>query len=357
MTTGYAAWIAGIFSPSALPTVIPRLALFALLVALLTLLIGPLRSVLSKRPQRRSRQAFAGRVLAGPLSPAGVSDRCAAELWNLIRGAAPIPTPPRVELGRRYLELLADNLGQPGFRELLITVHDMDARRDLVFALLESRLRPRFFGRAAASGARAAGPSSVPAAALDPADGDSRQAEAFDLAGTARDHVLDAMDAALALPVAVDPHLLTFAPEGPWRGETHRVCDRPGGLARLLEEVAAAGAEQVILVSGSPLPAQPHQLSAGRGDLRGRAGEQLAAFESATLRDALEQFTGRFAGLFVIRPAHNPLGPLDFGGAYDERSDRTHTLGELLDRGYEDAYRQFIEPVVGAGGEKMARMS
>jgi hypothetical protein len=358
MTAGYAGWIAGVFSPSALPTIIPRLALFALLVVLLTLLIGPLRSALSRGPHRRSRQAFAGRVLAGPLSPAGVSDRCAAELWNLIRGAAPIPTPPRVELGRRYLELLADNLGQPGFRELLITVHDMDARRDLVFALLEPRLRPRFFTRAPTpSAARPLGGSPAPAAVLEFADGESRQAEAFDLAGTARDYVLDAMDAALALPVAVDPHLLRFAPEGPWRGETHRVCDRPGALPRLLEEVAAAGAEQVILVSGSPPPAQPHQLSAGRGDLRGRAGEQLAAFESATLRDALEQFTGRFSGLFVIRPAHNPLGPLDFGGAYDERSDRTHTLGELLDRGYEDAYRQFIEPVVGAGGEKMARMS
>ena len=71
------------------------------------------------------------------------------------------------------------------------------------------------------------------------------------------------------------------------------------------------------------------------------------------LRDALEQWTGRFAGLFVIRPAHNPLGPLDFDGVYDERSDRAHTLGELVDRGYEDAYRQFIEPVVGASGDRL----
>jgi hypothetical protein len=30
-----------------------------------------------------------------------------------------------------------------------------------------------------------------------------------------------------------------------------------------------------------------------------------------------------------------------------------HPLAELVDRGYEDAYRQFIEPVVGAGGERM----
>jgi hypothetical protein len=155
------------------------------------------------------------------------------------------------------------------------------------------------------------------------------------------------------VPVATEPHLTSFAAEGPWRGETHRLCDRPGAVARLLEEVAAAGAEQIVLVSASAPPTQAHELSAGRADLRGRAGEQLAAFEAATLRDVTEQFAGRFAGLFVIRPIHNPLGPLDFSGVYDERSDRRHSLPELIDRGYEDAYRQFIEPVVGAGGERI----
>jgi hypothetical protein len=94
-------------------------------------------------------------------------------------------------------------------------------------------------------------------------------------------------------------------------------------------------------------------LSTGRVELRGRAGEHLGAFEAAGLRDALEQFDGRFAGLFAIRPAHNPVGPLDFRGVYDERSDRVQALAELVDRGYEDAYRQFIEPIVGAGGERM----
>jgi hypothetical protein len=361
VTSGYARWIETLFSPTALPTVIPRLALFAALGALATLALGALGGIGSRRARRRSRDGAAGRILHGPISPTGVANRCAGELWNLIRGAAPIPPPPRSELAKRYLELLAENLGQPGFRELLVTIHDMDARRDLVFAFLQPRFRSRFFTRVALStGLRQAEASLAGRASpdklerIDQIDVGSRQVEAFDLAGAARIHVLDAMNAALALPLAVDPHLLTFAPEGPWRGETHRVCDRPGSLLRLLEEVAAAGAEQVILVTASPPPAQAHELSASRGDLRGHAGEQLAAFEAATLRDALEQFTGRFAGLFVIRPAHNPLGPLDFGGVYDERSDRTHTRGELLDRGYEDAYRQFIEPVVGASGEKIA---
>jgi len=47
------------------------------------------------------------------------------------------------------------------------------------------------------------------------------------------------------------------------------------------------------------------------------------------------------------------MGPFDFGGAYDDRSDRRQPLAELLTRGYEDAYHQFIEPVVGASGEKV----
>lgn len=335
MTAGYSLWVAALFSPDSLPTVVPRLVLFALIVSALALVAGAATAAVRARAKRRTRQGVAWTLLGSPLSAAGVLDHTSAELWNLIRGAAPLAIPPPGELGRRYVELLIENLGQPGFRELLVTAHDMDARRDLVFALLGDAHRSRFFGRPVAG------------------ENATRLTEAFDLAGVGRDHALDALAAALAVPIATEPHLVTFAPEGPWRGETHRVCDRPGSLARLLEEVAIAGAEQVILLSGSPPSARPHELSAGRADMRGRAGEQLAAFEAAGLRDVLEHFGGRFAGLFVVRPAHNPLGPLDFRGVYDERSDRRHTLGELVDRGYEDAYRQFIEPVVGASGERM----
>jgi hypothetical protein len=209
----------------------------------------------------------------------------------------------------------------------------MDARRDTVFAFLGPSHRARFFSRGHA-------------------EPGARQLEAFDLGGVPRDHVFDALAAALSVPIATEPHLVRFSAEGPWRGETHRLCDRPDALGRLLEEAAIAGAEQIILVAPSPRAARPHELSAGRSDLRGRAGEQLAAFEGACLRDALDQFAGRFASLFLIRPAHHPLTPLDFAGVYDERSDRVQTMSELVDRGYEDAYRQFIEPIVGAGAEQ-----
>ncbi len=60
--------------------------------------------------------------------------------------------------------------------------------------------------------------------------------------------------------------------------------------------------------------------------------------------------------IFTIRPAHNPIGPFDFAGGYDDRSDRRQRLAELMNRGYEDAYHQFIEPVVGASGEQVSKV-
>jgi predicted acylesterase/phospholipase RssA len=332
LTGAFTRWVDTLFAPAALPTVVPRLVLLSLLVALAILVAALGASYARDRARRRSRRGLVWRLFGAPLSADGLVARCTSELWNLIRGAAPLAPPPRLELARKYVELLGENLGQPGFRELIVAAHDIDARRDLVFAMLGTAHRRRFFTRG------------MP----DPA---TRHAEAFDLAGAARDHAIDALCAAAAVPLATEPHLARFSAEGPWRGEVHRLCDRPEGLSRLVEEAANAGAEQIILVSASAPASRAHELSAGRADLRGRAGELVAALETASLRDAIEGFTGRFASIFVIRPAYNPVGPLDFAGVYDERSDRRQTMAELVDRGYEDAYRQFIEPIVGAGAE------
>lgn len=332
LTTAFTGWVTTLFLPPALPTVVPRLVLFALLAATAILAAAAIGAWSRDPLRRRSRSGWLWRLFGAPLTAAPLAGRCAEDLWHLIRGAAPLASPSRRDLSRKYVELLAENQGQPGFRELLVTVHDVDARRDLVFAHLGQAQRSRFFSRMLA-------------------EPGGRQAEAFDLSGVARDHLFDALAAALAVPIATEPALVRFAAEGPWRGEAHRLCDRPESLSRLIEEAAHAGVEQVILVSAAPPPGRAHELSAGRADLRGRAGEHLAAFETAAFRDAVEQFTGRFASLFLVRPVHNPLTPLDFGGVYDERSDRRQTIAELVDRGYEDAYRQFIEPIVGAGAE------
>jgi hypothetical protein len=81
----------------------------------------------------------------------------------------------------------------------------------------------------------------------------------------------------------------------------------------------------------------------------------VTAAECAALRDATEAVRSRFEAMYLVAPVHNPLGPFDVGGTYDEASDRRQTLLELMDCGYNDAYRQFIEPVVGASGEQLVR--
>jgi hypothetical protein len=256
-------------------------------------------------------------------------------LWQLISGGAGLREPAAPDLSRRYAELLGDNLGQPGFRELLIVVHDLDARRDVTFALLDEVHRRDFFLRRAASG------------------DEPRSAEAVDLSGVARDQTLDAVAAALALPVVADPHLVVFPAESYWRGEAHRLCDRPSSILRVLEEAAGAGVRQVIVATASPDLEGPHSLSTRRSAPRARLNDFLSAEEAASVRDALRAAAGWFDGLFVVRPSHNPVGPLDLKGAFDERSDRRQPLVELVERGYADAYRQFIEPVVGGSGETL----
>ena len=160
---------------------------------------------------------------------------------------------------------------------------------------------------------------------------------------------------ALAIPVATEPHLASFSPEGVWRGETHRVCDRPGALARLLEEVALAGAEQVILVSASAPPGRAHELEAGRGDLRGpRRRAAWRPSRRPALRDVLAAVrwplrrVSSSSGRRTIRSVRSTSAASTTNAPIARSRWRS-----CIDRGYEDAYRQFIEPVVGAGGERI----
>ena len=57
-------------------------------------------------------------------------------LWDLLRGGAALARPRAAELSVRLSELLVSGAGQPGHRDLLLSVHDLDARRDLVFGMI-----------------------------------------------------------------------------------------------------------------------------------------------------------------------------------------------------------------------------
>lgn len=321
--------LAALFNPPIVPTLIPRGVVLAGVVVLAVLVAAALQAARADRTRRRWRGGWWWRLIGAPVQAEEPEAALLSTLWMLVRGASTEPQPEAAAMSRRYVELLGENLGQPGFRELLVAVHDLDARRDLVGAVLPSDLRSVFTSKRKSSG--------------------PREAEAVDFCGAGRELVVDFLRGALRLPVASEPHVATFPADSYWRGEAHRLCDRPELVARLIEEIAIAGVEQVILVSPAAPGASPHGLRSTPLDLRARIGEMLRSIETSALQDGWTAAAGRFSGVFVIRPDHNPIGPFDFAGAYDEASDRHQSPAELLQQGYQDSYRQFIEPVVAAG--------
>jgi hypothetical protein len=51
--------------------------------------------------------------------------------------------------------------------------------------------------------------------------------------------------------------------------------------------------------------------------------------------------------LWVVRPDRRALGPMELDGARDPATEVLQTTDDLLELGFRDAYRQFVEPVVG----------
>ena len=138
-----------------------------------------------------------------------------------------------------------------------------------------------------------------------------------------------------------------------------------------IEEALAAGAEQVVVVTGTPeeigLPTRRRGPLA-RIDATLRALEQQATAEiDATERtnrivstlghrvpggrgaweDPATGQVAREVDLWVIRPRRRTLGPTELDGASDPATEVLQTTDDLVERGFRDAYRQFIEPVVG----------
>ena len=328
------AWLVGVlFEPGALPIYLPRFVAIMLLLLLAVLGGGAVTARLRTRLRRRARGGLWWELLGNPLEPGRAAQVLTRKLWRVVCGTGAGARPDGPELSARYAQLLGDNVGQPGFRELVLLVHDLDGRRDFVSALLAEPYRRPFFLQRAGD------------------EGRGRHLETLDLGAAGRRHLVDVLLASLRPPALTDPHLTRLPVDSVWQGETHRLCDRRESTVRLLEEVASAGAEQVILVSACAPPSGPGRLTSARRDALGRIGESLAAIECASLRDALASCGGLFQAAFEIRPDHNPIGPFDFRGAYDEHTDRRHAVAELVTRGYEDAFSQFVNSVVGASGE------
>jgi hypothetical protein len=329
---GYADLVAWAYAPPQLPTWVPRLALLvAGGVALVLAVAAAWTAYLSPR---RHAGGPLWRMIGAPVDSQAFARLAVQALWDLLRGGASLARPGAHDLSQRYGELLAASRGQPGQRDVLLAVHDLDARRDLVFGLVGGEAGKRQFP--------------------GPAGASTRRAEAFDLATDARGQLADVLAAAATLPAVSEPHAIRFPADGYWRGEVHRTTDRPAALTRLLEEAAAAGIEQVIIVTAAPEAAAPHALTPARADARGRLGEWLSGEETAAVREAVRFAHAHFHTVFVIRPEYNALLPLDLSGADDPASDRRMALEDLLTRGVDDAHRIFVEPALGAAGDKVA---
>jgi hypothetical protein len=295
------------------------------------------------RDRRRFAEAFESFYEARP----GLQ-RLQRGLAEVAAGAALRDRPSGQDLGRRYLALLGENLGQPGFRELILRAADLDRGGALSFVLLRD------------------------GSAGGPALREGCLADAIDLRVPGHEALFfDALASGLAGPLAL-PLWRVSLPKGVAHGgETHRLADATFLAGTGIEEAVAAGAEQVILVTGAPETAAT--LARKRGplaclDASLRTLEAQAAREiDAALRQnrivatlghrtadggaawedpATGEVYGEI-GLWVIRPARRSLGPMELDGVRDPATEVLQTTDDLLDRGFRDAYRQFVEPVVG----------
>jgi hypothetical protein len=314
-------------------------AVFALPVVL-GLLLGVLFPLLLVAD--RVSQGAASRALGALwVAPEALSGPYLAALCA--RGPAIAGAPAgEAELGRRFVALLAENLGEPGFRELVVRVADLDRGRSLAFALLR--------------------------------DGDApgEREDMVDLRAPGQAALLfDAIATGLLFPLTMPLRRVSFPRGALHPGETHRLTDATLVSGCGIEEALAAGAEQVVVVTGAPEEPAPPARRRGplaRIDATLRALEQQAAGEIeatertnrivATLghrvpggRGAWEDpATGQLArevDLWVIRPRRRTLGPAELDGALDPATEVLQTTDDLMERGFRDAYRQFIEPVVG----------
>ena len=151
--------LAGVVFPS-------RVVMMMLAAILLVLFAGILVS--RWRPFAGKRRAEGGwwwGPVGAPLDAGPARRAFSNTIWQLIRGAARDVRPPD-GAGRRYAEVLGENLGQPGFRELMIIATDLDSRSDVIAAMLREPYRHDF---------------------IAPRPSRERRAEVLDLAGLGRD--------------------------------------------------------------------------------------------------------------------------------------------------------------------------
>ena len=313
----------------------------------------------------RGRRRFA-ESLESVLDPARARERLVRGLWEISRGSSSTARPPSdAELGRRYVALAAENLGQPGLRELIHRTADLETGTVLPFVLLQDGHRDAF-AAARNRGSRSRLPG-IPGA-ID------LRAEGYDAL------FLDAVTTGVLPPMVAPVQRVAFPKGGLYAGEVHRLTDAIVAAGSGISEALAAGADQVIVVSAAPVVASPTARRRGpravadallstlerqvvEADVRAteRINRMVAALGhrseggGSAWQDPATARHYRDVALYVVRPERRPFGPLELEGAQDPATEAQATAADLVDLGYRDAYRMFVEPVVGAAPEPRRR--
>lgn len=308
------------------------------------------------RHYARDRRRF-GEAFESLFDPLPGHRRVARVLWEVCRGPAVTgKVPPDAELGARYVATLTENENQPGFRELILRAGDLDSGRALPFVVLSEARRATFFQLRR---------------------GRKGEPLAVDLRAKGYEALfLDAVLTGLLPPLAAPVRRVAFPRGGLFAGEVHRLTDATAVAGCGIGDALAAGAEQVIVAtavpeSEAPLPRRrgPRALLDGLLATLERQAVEVDAATAERINRLVETLghrtedggrawqdpaTGRqfrsFA-LYLIRPERRALGPLELDGGQDPGTEVVETPEDLLEQGYRDAYRLFVEPVVGAAPE------
>src|SRR5262245_807516 len=195
--------------------------------------------------------------------------RLADALWQVARGSAvSARAPSEADLGRRYVALATENLGQPGFREMVLRAADLETGAPLCFALLGPEGRNAY--AAATAPSRKWRGEGLPGA--------------VDLTASGYDDMLfPAVMTGLLPPFTAGLCRVSFPKGGLFAGETHRLADATVAGGCGVAEALAAGAEQVIVAA--PLP-EVHNPGLRRRGPRAAASSALATLErQATLTE------------------------------------------------------------------------
>ena len=251
-------------------------------------------------------------------------------LWEAVRGASVEPRPPqRKQIGQRYRDLLSSSFGQLDYCELIFYALDVNVGQEVPFVLLKDRWLSRMRARGPSQGAVAAEPT--------------------DLAGDAAPLLFDALVASVSPPSLVPSVPLRLPLEGRHGGEVHRFSSSLLAGHSAVNDAVAAGAQQIIYISGAP----------ASGDPRAGGFQRLA---DAAVRQTLENdlqwgnsVTSR-PGLFVVRPDKARLGTFEFAGRSLYGEERLE-MSALAAHGERDMTRMFIQPLVGQIGRSREAVS